>query len=98
MVDSARITQFKALKGQRKIVCLTAYSAPMAHALDAHCDLLLVGDSVAMVLYGMDTTQGADLDMMIQHGQAVMRRRQNALVIIDLPAGSYENSPKQALE
>ena len=97
MVDSARIAQFKALKGQRKIVCLTAYSAPMAHALDAHCDLLLVGDSVAMVLYGMDTTQGADLDMMIRHGQAVMRRRQNALVIIDLPAGSYENSPQQAL-
>ena len=97
MVDSTRITLFKALKGQRKIVCLTAYSAPMAHALDAHCDLLLVGDSVAMVLYGMDSKQGADLDMMIRHGHAVMRRRQNALVIIDLPAGSYENSPQQAL-
>ena len=57
MVESARIKQFKSLKGQRKIVCLTAYSAPMTHALDPHCDLLLVGDSVAMVVYGMDTTR-----------------------------------------
>lgn len=97
MVDSPRITKFQSLKGHRKIVCLTAYSAPMAHALDPYCDLLLVGDSVAMVLYGMDSTQGADLDMMIRHGQAVMRRRQKSLVIIDLPAGSYEKSPRQAL-
>ena len=97
MVGSERIKRFKSLKGQRKIVCLTAYSAPMARALDPYCDLLLVGDSVAMVVYGMDTTQGADLDMMIRHGQAVMRRRQNSVVIIDLPAGSYETSPQQAL-
>ena len=69
----------------------------MTRALDPYCDMLLVGDSVAMVLYGMDTTHGADLDMMIQHGQAVMRRRQKAVVIIDLPAGTYENSPEQAL-
>ena len=69
----------------------------MAHALDPHCDMLLVGDSVAMVIYGMDTTQNADLDMMIRHGEAVMRRRKSSLVVIDLPAGSYENSPAQAL-
>ena len=94
----SRIDKFVALKGQRKIVCLTAYSAPMAHALDPYCDLLLVGDSVAMVIYGMDTTQDADLDMMIRHGQAVMRRRKSALVVIDLPAGSYEDSPEKALE
>ena len=97
MVYSAHIKQFKSLKGQRKIVCLTAYSAPMTPALDQHCDLLLVSDSVAMVLYGMDTTQGAGLDMMTRHSRAVMRRRQTAVVIIDLPAGSYENSPEQAL-
>ena len=84
------ISDFIALKGQRKIVCLTAYSAPMAHALDPHCDLLLVGDSVAMVIYGMDTTQNADLDMMIRHGQAVMRRRQSALVVIDLPLAAMK--------
>ena len=97
MVESARIRHFKSLKGQRKIVCLTAYSAPMTHALDPYCDLLLVGDSVAMVVYGMDTTRAADLDMMIRHGQAMMRRRQKAVVIIDLPAGSFEDSPEQAL-
>ena len=97
MFDRLDIQGFKALKSARKIVCLTAYTAPMAHALDPHADLLLVGDSLAMVVYGMDSTQGADLDMMIRHGAAVVRRRQCALVIIDLPAGSYEDSPQQAL-
>ena len=97
MPEKPQIADFMALKGQRKIVCLTAYSAPMAHALDPHCDMLLVGDSVAMVIYGMDTTQNADVDMMIRHGEAVMRRRKSSLVVIDLPAGSYENSPAQAL-
>ena len=95
--EKPQIADFMALKGQRKIVCLTAYSAPMAHALDPHCDMLLVGDSVAMVIYGMGTTQNADLDMMIRHGEAVMRRRKSSLVVVDLPAGSYENSPPQAL-
>ena len=85
-VESARITHFKLFKGQHKIVCLTAYSAPMKHALDPHCDLLLDGEPVAMVVYGMDTTQGADFDIMIRHVQAAMRRRQTAFVIIDLPA------------
>lgn len=97
MSANPSISNFVALKGNRKIVCLTAYTAPIAHALDPHCDLLLVGDSVAMVVYGMDTTENADLNMMILHGQAVMRRRQSALVVIDLPAGSYEKSPEQAL-
>ena len=97
MPGKPQITDFMALKGQRKIVCLTAYSAPMAHALDPHCDMLLVGDSVAMVIYGMETTQNADVDMMVRHGEAVMRRRKSSLVVIDLPAGSYENSSAQAL-
>ena len=97
MLGKPSIDNFVALKGQRKIVCLTAYSAPMANVLDPHCDLLLVGDSVGMVVYGMDTTQNVDLNTMIRHGQAVMRRRKSALVVIDLPSGSYENSPKQAL-
>ena len=97
MTTKPNISDFVALKGKRKIVCLTAYSAPMAHALDPHCDMLLVGDSVAMVIYGMDTTKGANLNMMIQHGKAVMRRRQSALVVIDLPEGSYEESSAQAL-
>ncbi|MGB2534447.1 MAG: 3-methyl-2-oxobutanoate hydroxymethyltransferase [Candidatus Puniceispirillum sp.] len=91
------INRFTALKAERKIVCLTAYSAPMAAILDPHCDLLLVGDSLAMVLYGMDNTQGADIDMMIRHAQAVMRGAKQALVVVDLPAGSYEASPEKAL-
>ena len=93
----ARIAAFQALKGQRNLVCLTAYTAPMASALNPYCDLLLVGDSVGMAVYGMDTTHNVDLQMMIRHGQAVMRRRQNALVVVDLPKGSYEDNPEQAL-
>ena len=69
----------------------------MANVLDPHYDLLLVGDSLGMVVYGMDNTQNVDLDTRIRHGQAVMRRRKSALVVIDLPTGSYEISPEQAL-
>ena len=85
------------IKDARKIVCLTAYTAPMAAALDRYCDLLLVGDSLAMAVYGMETTRGVDLDIMIRHGAAVTRRAQNALVIVDLPAGSYEADPATAI-
>ena len=62
-----------ARKGKEPIVCLTAYTAPVAEVLDAHCDVLLVGDSVGMVLHGMPNTVGVTLEMMILHGQAVMR-------------------------
>ncbi len=97
MLDQDPVSAFRALKGQRKIVCLTAYTAPMAAALDPHCDLMLVGDSLAMVVYGMDNTRNIDLDTMIRHGKAVMRKQETALVVIDLPAGTYEESPEQAL-
>ena len=83
-------------KGGEPIVCLTAYDAPMAALLDPHCDVLLVGDSLGMVLYGMDSTLPVTLDMMIAHGQAVMRGSSRALVVVDLPFGSYEVSPQQA--
>jgi len=96
--SSARIAAFQALKGRRKLVCLTAYTAPVAAALDPFRDLLLVGDSVGMVVYGMETTHEVSLEMIVRHGQAVMRRRQNALVVVDLPKGSYEDSPQQALD
>jgi 3-methyl-2-oxobutanoate hydroxymethyltransferase len=85
-----------ALKGQRPIVCLTAYSAPVAKILDAHCDLILVGDSLGMVLYGLDSTVGVTMDMMIAHGQAVMRGSSNACVVVDMPFGSYQESKEQA--
>ncbi len=78
--------------------CLTAYSAPMATQIDAHCDLILVGDSVSMVLYGFNSTQNADMEMMIRHGQAVVNATQQAVIIVDMPFGSYEESPEQALK
>lgn len=85
-----------AMKGTTPIVCLTAYITPMAARLDKHCDLLLVGDSVGMVLYGMDSTLGVDLDTMIRHGRAVCRGANQALVVIDMPFGSYEESKELA--
>ncbi|PWL19195.1 3-methyl-2-oxobutanoate hydroxymethyltransferase [Falsochrobactrum shanghaiense] len=86
----------EAMKGERPIASLTAYTTPIARLLDPHCDLLLVGDSLGMVLYGMDSTLGVTLDMMIAHGQAVMRGAENACVIVDLPFGSYQESKEQA--
>ncbi len=85
-----------AMKGTTPIVCLTAYITPMAARLDKHCDLLLVGDSVGMVLYGMESTLGVDLETMIRHGRAVCRGASEALVVIDLPFGTYEESKEQA--
>ncbi|HWA00537.1 MAG TPA: 3-methyl-2-oxobutanoate hydroxymethyltransferase [Caulobacterales bacterium] len=86
----------RARKGGDPVVCLTAYTAPMARLLDPHCDLLLVGDSVGMVVHGLPNTVGVTLDMMILHGQAVMRGAQRAMVVIDMPFGSYEMSAEQA--
>jgi 3-methyl-2-oxobutanoate hydroxymethyltransferase len=85
-----------ARKGQTPIVCLTAYTAPMAEILDDHCDLLLVGDSVGMVVHGLPNTVGVTLEMMILHGQAVMRGSRRAMVVVDMPFGSYEGSPEVA--
>ncbi|MFN3508702.1 MAG: 3-methyl-2-oxobutanoate hydroxymethyltransferase [Allorhizobium sp.] len=85
-----------ALKGVRPVVSLTAYTTPIARILDRHCDLLLVGDSLGMVLYGMDTTVGVTMDMMVAHGQATMRGATRACVIVDLPFGSYQESKEQA--
>jgi 3-methyl-2-oxobutanoate hydroxymethyltransferase len=83
-------------KGGEPIVCLTAYTAPMAEWLDPHVDLLLVGDSLGMVVYGFDTTLSVTLDMMIAHGAAVRRGTKRALVVVDLPFGSYQESPQVA--
>lgn len=99
-ISSKRVTAplLRARKGTEKIVALTAYTAPMAQLLDPHCDLLLVGDSVGMVVHGLPTTVGVTVEMMILHGQAVMRASSHALVVIDLPFGSYERSPEQAFD
>ncbi|MGJ8564829.1 MAG: 3-methyl-2-oxobutanoate hydroxymethyltransferase [Alphaproteobacteria bacterium] len=87
-----------ARKGGDPIVCLTAYDSPTAAILDDYCDLILVGDSVGMVVHGLTTTVGVTLDMMIMHGQAVMRGAHKALVVVDLPFGSYEDSPETAFK
>ncbi len=86
----------RAMKGKDRVVCLTAYTTPIARLLDPHCDLLLVGDSLGMVLYGLETTVGVTLDMMVAHGRAVMRGASHACVIVDLPFGSYQESKEQA--
>lgn len=90
------VPEISARKGREPVVCLTAYTAPMARLLDPHTDLLLVGDSVGMVLYGMETTLGVDLETMIRHTRAVVGASVQSLVIIDMPFGSYEESPAQA--
>ncbi|WP_105439237.1 3-methyl-2-oxobutanoate hydroxymethyltransferase [Neorhizobium sp. T25_13] len=89
-------TRIRAMKGGTPIVSLTAYTTPMARLLDEHCDLLLVGDSVGMVLYGMESTIAVTLDMMIAHGKAVMRGVQNSCVVVDMPFGSYQESKEIA--
>lgn len=86
----------RARKGREPVVCLTAYTAPVAKILDPHCDLLLVGDSVGMVMHGLPNTVGVTLEMMIMHGQAVMRGAEHAMVVVDMPFGSYEASPEVA--
>jgi 3-methyl-2-oxobutanoate hydroxymethyltransferase len=85
-------------KGGEPLVCLTAYDAPTAEILDPHCDLLLVGDSVGMVVHGLPNTVGVTLEMMILHGQAVMRGSKRAMVVIDMPFGSYEGGKEIAYE
>lgn len=88
------ITAAKASK--TPVVCLTAYTAPMARSLDPYCDVLLVGDSMAMVLYGLPSTLQADMEMMIRHGRAVVDASENALVIVDMPFGSYQATKEEA--
>ncbi len=85
-----------ARKGQAPLVVLTAYTTPVARLVDAHCDMALVGDSVGMVLHGMPSTIGVTMEMMILHGRSVVRGLQKAMAIIDMPFGSYEESPQQA--
>lgn len=85
-----------AQKGKTPIVSLTAYTTPMAQLMDAHCDFVLVGDSVGMVLHGLPSTLGVTMEMMILHGQAVARGLSRAMLVIDMPFGSYEEGPQQA--
>ena len=95
--DRITVPQIRNCKGASEpIVCLTAYTTPMAMLLDEHCDLMLVGDSVGMVVHGLSSTVGVTMDMMVLHGQAVMRGAQKALVVVDMPFGSYEGGAETA--
>jgi 3-methyl-2-oxobutanoate hydroxymethyltransferase len=85
-----------ARKGGEPIVCLTSYHAHTARIVDAYCDVILVGDSLGMVMHGLETTIPVTLDMMILQGHAVMRGSKRALVVVDMPFGSYEASKEQA--
>ncbi|OQM75821.1 3-methyl-2-oxobutanoate hydroxymethyltransferase [Manganibacter manganicus] len=88
--------QVLAAKGRTPLVCLTAYTTPTAKLVDRHCEMVLVGDSVGMVLHGLPDTLGVSLDMMSMHGKAVRRGLEHALMVVDMPFGSYEESPQQA--
>ena len=86
----------RARKRREPIVCLTSYHAHTARLVDKYCDVILVGDSLGMVMHGFETTVPVTLDMMILQGHAVMRGSKHALVVIDMPFGSYEQSKEQA--
>ncbi len=96
--DIKRITvpQIKSYKGQQKIVCLTAYTAPFARILDEFVDLILVGDSTAMVGYNMDNTLAITVEQMAAHAGAVVRSTQRALVVVDMPFSSFQESKEVA--
>lgn len=85
-------------KGKTPLVMLTAYTVRTAQLLDPHCDMLLVGDSLGQVVYGLPSTVPVTLEMMAAHGAAVVRGSYHAVVVVDMPFGSYEASPQKAFE
>lgn len=86
----------RARKGGVPLVMLTAYTTPVARLVDPHCDMVLVGDSLGMVLHGLPSTLGVTMEMMILHGQAVARGLSRAMLVVDMPFGAYEEGPAQA--
>lgn len=96
--EARRVTapEIRARKGGEPIVSLTSYHAHTAQLLDRHVDVILVGDSLGMVMHGLETTVPVTVDMMIVHGRAVVRGTRQALIVVDLPFGSYEASPVEA--
>ncbi len=90
------VPEIRDRKSRSPIVCLTCYHSHTARLLDKHVDLMLVGDTLGMVIHGLESTLGVTLEMMILHGKAVMRSAKRALVVVDMPFGSYEESPEVA--
>ena len=97
-VPAIRLRKGDGQGGGEPLVMLTAYTVRTAQLLDPHCDLLLVGDSLGQVVYGLPSTVPVTLDMMAAHGAAVVRGSYHAVVVIDMPFGSYEASPEKAFE
>jgi 3-methyl-2-oxobutanoate hydroxymethyltransferase len=95
-VKATTVPDIMARKGGAPLVCLTAYTTPVAALADAHCDMVLVGDSVGMVLHGLPSTLEVTMEMMVLHGKAVRRGVNKALMVVDMPFGSYEEGPAQA--
>ena len=98
MKKKLTINNIKFKKFKKPLVCLTAYTTPMAEILDKYCDIILVGDSLGMVLHGLKSTRDVTLDMMIMHGKAVRRGVSKSLLVVDMPIGTYEKNPKLALK
>jgi 3-methyl-2-oxobutanoate hydroxymethyltransferase len=100
--DKITIPKFRAKKQgigigvHEPLVCITAYSKPVAQLIDPYVDMILVGDSLGMVLYGFESTLQVTLDMMILHAAAVKRGSSKALIIVDMPFATYQVSPQQA--
>lgn len=92
------VPAIRARKGAEPLVMLTTYTVRVAQLLDPHCDLLLVGDSLGQVIYGLPSTVPVSLEMMAAHGAAAVRGSYHAVVVIDMPFGAYEKSPEQAFE
>ena len=90
------VPQLRARKGGEPIVSLTSYHAHTAAIVDRYADFILVGDSLGMVMHGMESTVGVPLDLMIMHGKAVVRGTKRALIVVDMPFGTYEESPNMA--
>lgn len=90
------VPQIRARKGGEPIVSLTSYHAHTAAIVDKYADFILVGDSLGMVMHGMESTIGVPLDLMIMHGKAVVRGTSRALIVVDMPFGTYEESPNMA--
>ena len=86
------------IKKKKKLVCLTAYTKPIATIADQFADILLVGDSLGPVIYGLDSTKEVKLDLMINHGKAVVKATKQALIVVDMPYGTYELSKHKAYE
>ncbi len=95
-VRRTTVPQIAQRKGGEPIVSLTSYHAHTAAIVDKHADFILVGDSLGMVMHGMESTVGVPLDLMIMHGKAVVRGTKQALIVVDMPFGTYEESPQVA--